>query len=275
MAKTALIEKPDRTGQLTGSVFLKTGQSSAFASNQIDLLRAVQKCGSISKAAKEVGISYKTAWDRIDAMNNLSTTPLVLRASGGAKGGGTQLTELGERIIAGFQALMDEHATFLARLGDQLHNIDDIANFVRSEQALTSAHNQFRGTVIELTPGAVNTEVILDIGADQHLVAMISCDSVTTLGLAVGKESIAIVSESSIILSRETAMATSARNRLLGTVARITPGAVNSDIALDIGQSKTLNAVITNTSLSDLMITEGDALLALFKAPSVILMKAD
>ena len=266
--------KQNLAGQLAGSVFLQTGQS-AFASQQIDLLRAVKHTGSISKAAKEVGISYKTAWDRIDAMNNLSAEPLVLRASGGAKGGGTQLTELGERIIAGFQALMEEHAAFLARLGKQLHSLDDIANFVRSEQTLTSARNQFRGQIVDIQHGAVNTEVTLAIGAEQHIVAMISRDSALQMALQVGKQTIALVSESAILLSKDIHIASSARNRLIGSVSRIMEGAVNSDITIDLGHSKTLNAVITNSSLETLAIQINDPIAAIFKAPSVILMKAD
>lgn len=264
-----------QTGQLAGNVFLQTGPNGAFAAQQIELLRAVKQTGSISKAAKEVGISYKTAWDRIDAMNNLSAEPLVLRASGGVKGGGTQLTDLGERIIEGFQALVDEHAKFLARLGEQLHSLNDIADFVRSEQTLTSARNQFRGQIIDVQHGAVNTEVTLAIGAEQNLVAIISRDNAKQLALQRGDSAIAIVSESAVILSRDLTIATSARNRLIGSIARITGGAINSDIAIDLGQSKTLNAVITNSSLRQLGLQPDDQVAAIFKAPSVILMKAD
>ncbi|WP_428026056.1 winged helix-turn-helix domain-containing protein, partial [Arcobacter sp.] len=56
---------------------------------RIDLLFAIKKCGSISKAAKEVPMSYKKAWEAVDAMNNLSPTPIVDRETGGKGGGGT------------------------------------------------------------------------------------------------------------------------------------------------------------------------------------------
>ena len=59
-----------------------------LSQNQVALLQAIDDCGSITAAAKQVGISYKTAWDRIDAMNNLSTEALVARSAGGRKGGG-------------------------------------------------------------------------------------------------------------------------------------------------------------------------------------------
>lgn len=275
MADTENHADPHQSSQLVGQLFLKTGQTGAFASQQIDLLHAVKNTGSISKAAKEVGISYKTAWDRIDTMNNLSTEPLVVTASGGAKGGGTQLTEFGLRIIDGFQALMDEHARFVSQLGKQLNSLNDIANFVHSETMITSARNQFRGQIINVLHGAVNTEVIIDIGSAQSLVAMVSRDSAEQLGLEPGKQTVAIVSESSILLSKDTTLATSARNRLVGSVSRVFEGAVNSDVAIDLGHSKTINAVITNTSLEVLAIKPGDAIAAIFKAPSVILMKAD
>ncbi|HLN90349.1 MAG TPA: LysR family transcriptional regulator, partial [Patescibacteria group bacterium] len=47
---------------------------------RIGLLEAIDRCGSISRAAREVGISYKTAWDAVDAMNNAAEKPLVRRA---------------------------------------------------------------------------------------------------------------------------------------------------------------------------------------------------
>ncbi|GIS50793.1 MAG: hypothetical protein Ct9H90mP25_2270 [Gammaproteobacteria bacterium] len=50
------------------------------------------------RGAKSVGISYKTAWDRINMMNNLSDKPLVRRSAGGSGGGGTSLTELGKEL---------------------------------------------------------------------------------------------------------------------------------------------------------------------------------
>ena len=55
---------------------LQQGERQSFSQNQIALLGAIVSAGSISGAARLIGISYKTAWDRIDAMNNLSTKPL-------------------------------------------------------------------------------------------------------------------------------------------------------------------------------------------------------
>ncbi len=265
-------QKDSTIGKLKGDIFLLTDSQRSFASTQIELLKAVSDCGSISQAAKQVGISYKTAWDRIDAMNNMSSQPLVIRSAGGAQGGGTALTKLGQRIIEGFQSLQNEHQTFLDQLGDKLHSLNDIANFVRSENMKTSARNQFRGTITRITTGAVNTEIQLDIGADQHLIAIITQDSVTTLGLKKHEEAIALINASSVIMSTDINIVTSARNKFIGKVLRVVQGAVNADITLDIGGGKSVCAIITNTSAADLGLKEGDMACVLFKAPSVMLL---
>lgn len=266
--------EPDTSnGQLAGNIFLLTDTNASFASHQVELLKAIKHCGSISKAAKEVGISYKTAWDRIDAMNNMSPQPLVLRASGGAKGGGTQLTELGESIISGFESLLAEHHAFIEHLGSKLHSLQDIAKFVRNDHLISSARNQFHGTVSRITLGAVNCEVELDIGAQQPLTAILAKESLTQLALQEGQNCNAIVSDSVIVLSKDTQIATSARNRLMGQVERLVTGAVNSDVTIALGNNKTLNAVITNTSAEEMQLAQGDHICALFKAPSVILMR--
>lgn len=260
-------------GQLKGDIFLLTGNQQSFASTQIELLKAIHECGSITKAAKQVDISYKTAWDRIDAMNNLSAQPLVSRSAGGAHGGGTALTKLGLQIVEGFQSLKDEHQQFIERLGGKLHSLNDIAKFIRSGNMKTSARNQFLGTITRITPGAVNTEVELDIGTDQSLVAIITRNSMERLDLKENTEVIALIKASSIIVSTDTEITTSARNKLIGKVSRLVIGTVNSDVTLDIGGGKSVCAIITNTSATDLGLKEGLPACALFKAPSVILMK--
>ncbi|MGO3740239.1 MAG: TOBE domain-containing protein [Marinomonas foliarum] len=268
-----MTDKKTALAGLKGEVFLLTEQHKPFASAQIELLAAIDTCGSISQAAKQVGISYKTAWDRIDAMNNMSAQPLVVRSTGGAQGGGTLLTELGHRVILGFQALQDEHQKFIERLGDKLHNLNDVASFMRSESVKTSARNQFRGTVSNITLGSVNTEVELDIGTNQSIIAMITQESVEQLGLEKNSDVMALIKASSVILSTNTKVVTSARNKLVGTISRLLPGAVNTDVTLDIGGGKSVSAVITNISVIELELEVGQAACALFKAPSVILLK--
>ena len=253
-------------------MFLLNEDQQSFTSAQIELLIAIGDCGSITNAAKQVGISYKTAWDRIDAMNNLSEKPLVIRATGGAKGGGTKLTEFGQEIIQGFTELQDEHAAFVERLGSSLHSMGDLAKFLRSTTLHTSAINQFRGQVTKITRGAVNTEIELSISNTATIVAHVTNDSAKKMHFKKGSYAVALIKSSWIILSKDSEVATSARNKLTGSITKIVKGGVNSEVSIDLGDGKTLCSVITNTSVKELKLKKGDQASALFKASSVILM---
>ncbi len=78
----------------------------------IELLKAINKSGSLNQAAKQVGLSYKGAWQIIERANNSSPKTLVATAIGGTKGGGTVLTEAGQALIHLFEELQGAHQLF-------------------------------------------------------------------------------------------------------------------------------------------------------------------
>jgi molybdate transport system regulatory protein len=80
----------------------------AFGPGMADLLIAIQTTGSISAAAKQVGMSYRRAWLLADAMNRCFQQPLVETAKGGNQGGGTHLTPLGIAILERYQQLQND-----------------------------------------------------------------------------------------------------------------------------------------------------------------------
>lgn len=82
----------------------------AFGPGKADLLDAIRATGSISGAGKQMGMSYRRAWLLVDSMNRCFQTPLVDAAKGGANGGGTRLTELGEHVLENYRALQQEVA---------------------------------------------------------------------------------------------------------------------------------------------------------------------
>ena len=81
--------------RLRGKLEVDTELGTFLGDTRIRLLEAIAKHGSISQAAKAVPLSYKAAWDAIDAMNNLAEHPLVTRVTGGRHGGGSTLTLYG------------------------------------------------------------------------------------------------------------------------------------------------------------------------------------
>lgn len=135
----------------------------------------------------------------------------------------------------------------------------------------TSARNQFPGRVTRVTPGAVNDEVELEIAGGARIVATISSESRAQLGLETGKEAIALIKASSILLMvGGDGAKVSARNRLTGKVSKLTKGAVNSEVVLGLAGGATAVAIVTNDSVTTLGLAEGGEATALFKASSVI-----
>jgi molybdate transport system regulatory protein len=80
---------------------------------RVELLKAVKETGSISAAAKSMNMSYKKAWESIDAMNALADQPLVERTIGGKGGGGTVVTEEGEKAIQLYEELIQNSTVFV------------------------------------------------------------------------------------------------------------------------------------------------------------------
>lgn len=257
---------------IEGKLWLLGEGNSKVASEQIELLKAIAETGSISAAAKSVGISYKTAWDRIEALNNISPSTLVERSAGGSRGGGTRVTEYAMNIIAGFTELEKQHHGFLAGINRQIKSMDDVAQFMKTSLLKSSARNQFSGTIKSIEDGAVNCEIQIDLGQGNSIVAVITEHSREDLELIVGSRVLALIKASQITISPDAGIRVSARNKLLGNIIRLTTGAVNSEISLDLGDEKTLTATLTNTSVDLLQLEQGQKVCAFFKASAVIIM---
>jgi molybdate transport system regulatory protein len=86
-------------------MWIDEGQDMFLGNGRVRLLRAIAEHGSISAAAKSMGMSYKKAWDQVDAMNKQAEEPLVQTSTGGKKGGGTHLTSKGQDWVERFEAL--------------------------------------------------------------------------------------------------------------------------------------------------------------------------
>jgi len=77
---------------------------------KVDLLEHVRDTGSISAAGRRMKMSYKRAWDLIDAMNKHFTTPVVETSTGGAGGGGARLTAMGIEVIERYRSIQVQAA---------------------------------------------------------------------------------------------------------------------------------------------------------------------
>jgi molybdate transport system regulatory protein len=78
---------------------LTKGEAIAVGPGKVDLLEAIAHTGSITAAARTLGMSYRRAWLLVDTMNRCFRQPVVEAEAGGERGGGTRLTALGEEVV--------------------------------------------------------------------------------------------------------------------------------------------------------------------------------
>ena len=136
----------------------------------------------------------------------------------------------------------------------------------------TSARNTLKGAVETVIEGAVNSEITLRLESGAAVYAIVTIESARLLGLVPGKVAYALIKSSWVILAlADEKIITSARNRLCGVVSRIEKGAVNTEVAIDLGNNNSLVSIITNESQNLLKFSIGVSACALIKASHVIL----
>ena len=91
------------------------GSAFAIGPGKADILQAVEQTGSISAAARSLGMSYRRAWLLIDTMNQCFRKPVVDTATGGKGGGGAQITVFGSTVLLHYRKMEAAAATSVAR----------------------------------------------------------------------------------------------------------------------------------------------------------------
>lgn len=90
------------------SVRIRFGDDARLGPGKIALLEHVERTGSIAAAGREMGMSYRRAWLLIDSLNRMFDMPVVSATSGGAHGGGAQLSELGRELVHAYRSMERE-----------------------------------------------------------------------------------------------------------------------------------------------------------------------
>ena len=136
----------------------------------------------------------------------------------------------------------------------------------------TSARNQFSGVITEVIIGSVNAEVKLELAGGESIVAAVTKESISTLGIKTGINAVALVKAPQIIIVTDfEGYKISARNQLSGVISSITPGAVNAEIDIELKGGQIIATTVTQDSNTTLGLHKGQTVTAVFKAGSVIL----
>ncbi len=236
--------------------------------DRIRLLEAVAEHGNITRAARATGFSYKTAWEAVNAINNLMPTPAFVTRTGGRAGGGAEVTAEGRRLIATFHRLEKRLADISEAIADEgLEGRDEALLWMLGAQV--SARNVFQSEVEEVRRGAVDVDVVLKIMGARRLVATVTNSAATSLALEPGRKVLALVKAPFVRLARGDDEPTA--NYFPGTVVSRVDGGRNSEIALDIGEGKTLVSVGPLSVVERLGLKPGAPAAATFEPDHVIL----
>lgn len=235
------------------------------------LLEALHDTGSITRAARTAGLSYKGAWLLLEAACNLANEPLLETATGGAGGGGTRLTKAALGLLRAWQQIQAEHRAFVQVQEARLAQLPALHGLLRRMSMKTTARNQFAGTVSGVELGPVSASVTIALKAGGEITATMTSSAAKRLKLKKGKEALALIKASAIVLVTDFAgWQLSARNQLAGTVSRIEHGAVSSLVVLTLPGGAAITASVTNEGVEALGLKVGSAATAVFKAYSVM-----
>lgn len=259
--------------RLVSKLALETPFGTFLADAGIRLLEAIERHGSLNRAARDVPLSYKAAWDALDRMNNLADQALVVRTTGGQHGGGTRLTDYGRKMIALYRAMEKEHQEALDRLSEKLHGMQggDIQQFrtlMKRLSVKTSARNQFAGSVSGLRLGEAVFEVRMRVDTGTEIVAAITPESAENMDLRIGMEVFAFIKAPWVSIVTEPPPRCALCNVVAGTVTLLREGAVNTEVILTTPEGRNIASVMSAGSMA---LAVGQSAYAVFEANSVIL----
>jgi molybdate transport system regulatory protein len=158
-----------------------------------EILEAIKKEGSLSKAARKVGMSYRYVWNYLDKMQKILQEPVVETYKGGRRGGGgASLTELGE-------SLLKEYRRVKGYVGEIL--VDE--ERWEAVGLKISARNRLSGVVKKVEKGKVASKVKIEISAPVVITALISREAVEELDIKAGDNVEAVIKATEVMIAKE------------------------------------------------------------------------
>jgi molybdate transport system regulatory protein len=228
--------KPSTRSAARSAAQLPQALVDSSADKRLDVLRQIAAGHSISQAAREVGISYKAAWQAIDTLSNLSGQPLVERTVGGVGGGGAQITPHGEQLLSLADALAQARQQVLARFSQGMQ-------LASSGFGLrTSMRNQLPCRVVQCEPASPDDPMVwvqLSTAGGAGLTASVTRESADLLGLAPGLEVLTLCKATAVSVLSAAQAATAVKGdaaahrcSLEGRVERVSKGADRDEVVL-------------------------------------------
>lgn len=256
---------------LQGRFWINKSEHNFLGQGRIELLINIGKSGSITKAAKAMKMSYKAAWDTIDAINNLSEHPLVESSKGGKGGGGTHLTDYAKELINTYEILQEEHRHFLDNLSKRINEKNGHINLLKSINVRISARNQLKAEVVKIEKGAVESEIFMKLHGEDTIMVIITNDSLNDLEIEVGSTLYALFKANALTVDTDINLKKRDLNRFIGKIVRINHDSFNAEVIIELKGSNTICSTMSIEKLNEQKLQIGMKVVAFCKPNNIIL----
>lgn len=231
------------------------------------LLEAIARLGSISRAARCVPMSYKTAWNSIDAMNHLAPEPLVLKSVGGHQGGAAHLTAYGHMLVTCYRTLEGDRRRALAAWLPVICGAAGI-NPPSMTPRQPSEPSQLNGTIAVLEHRHGAQRLLIDTPAGRVEASSPAAGSLPA-GLQPGMAVGLTVPAPAVAILTGTLLKTSADNLLAARILQLERHGASVYAALEVSGGQRLGASIPRSAQSRLGLHPGLEVAATFSADCV------
>ena len=246
--------------QLLSKLFLTHNQEHFLTPERIELLQSVAKMGSISAGAKEMGKSYKWAWDSIDQMNSHSSSALVSKSSGGKGGGGAEITPFAIELVDYYDDLKRIYQNKVESYQERFNQAFEKRSFTKD------IASTLHGTVSKIECNDDLCEVAIAYG---NTTLKAKCKTAMKLSQ---DDAISFMVESNQIIIAKQAVEISAQNLLVGIITAIDQEGKKVYLTLALETKEQLKVLITTDSLAQLDLQMEQTCFAYFKTYNITIL---
>lgn len=254
---------------LDGRFWLKKDDENFLGSGRVELLKRIDTTGSMNAAAKEMKMSYKAAWERVNSMNELADKPLINRQTGGKGGGGTKLTPYAHELIATYERLNELHRQFIERFSQAADSPEHLEKILNRLFLSTSARNQLLCKITHISYDNIYAKITLKLNESQQLISTITATSMDNLNLRIGDDVYAIIKSSDVKISKEFPENGRELNVVKVIVKEIQSNETRSELSLEVDKKKSLVTILSHQERENIRI--GDTVYACIDYNKIII----